>query len=75
MKMNCFIQITKCLRFPIFIKGAQAVAPPHGHSLCSYATAGAHFFTSYDKACFNGETVKKPLWNLIFFFNLDHQMK
>ena len=60
--MNYFIQITKCLRFTIFIRGAQAAAHLHH---CRGA-----FFTSYDKAILNGEKFKKPLWTMIFFFLL-----
>ena len=55
--------------------GAQAAAPPHGHPLRIYATAGAHFLLSMTKRFFNGEKFKKPLWYMIFFLNLDHQMK
>ena len=33
------------------------------------------FFTSCDEAHLNGERFKKPLWNMIFFLNVDIKMK
>ena len=77
--MNCLIQITKWLRFAMFIRSAQAAA--HPIPACSYATIGAlfffffFFFTSCDKEHLNGERFKKPLWNMIFFQNVDIKMK
>ena len=33
------------------------------------------FFTSCDEAHLNGERFQKPLWNMIFFQNVDIKMK
>ena len=33
------------------------------------------FFTSCDEAHLNGERFQKPLWNMIFFLNVDIKMK
>ena len=61
MNMNCFIQIIKCLRFTIFIRGAQAAAPPQPRLQLRHYRGSFFFFfffTSCDEAHLNGESLR-----------------
>ena len=70
--MNCFIQITKCLRFTIFIRAPRQLPHPRPQ-LRHYRGASFFFFTSCDEAHLNGERFKKPLWNMFFFSKCRYQ--